>query len=49
MFAGLPGDEVVHPDHLVPVREQPVAEMRAEESRRAGDEDAHRERRPMLS
>ena len=35
------GDEVVHPDHLVALGQQPVAQVRAEEAGRAGDEDPH--------
>ena len=36
-----PGDEVVHPDHLVPLGDEPVAEMGAQEAGGAGDEDTH--------
>jgi hypothetical protein len=36
-----PGGEVVHPDDLVPLREEAVAEVGAEKAGRAGDEDAH--------
>src|SRR5205809_7208315 len=45
----VPGDEVVHPDHPVAQREQPVAEMRTEESSGTRYEDAHATGRPMLS
>ena len=34
-------DEVVEADDVVPFGEKPIAEMRAEEARRAGDEDSH--------
>ena len=42
-------DQVVHADHGVPEREQPVAEVAAEEPGRAGYEEAHARRRPILS
>ena len=38
---GVPGDEVVEPDHRVAVREESVAEMRAEKAGGAGDEHSH--------
>ena len=34
------GEEVVDAEHVVPVREQPLAEERAEEAGAAGDKDA---------
>ncbi len=46
---GFARDEVVHPDHAVPLREQPVAQVRAQEPRGPGYEDAHARRRPRLS
>ena len=33
-------DEVVHPDHVVPLGDEAIAEVGAEESGRAGDQDA---------
>src|SRR2546426_4991074 len=45
----VPGDEVVHPDHPVAQREQPVEEMRTEKSSGTRYEDAHATGRPMLS
>ena len=35
-----PGEEVVDAEHFVAVLEQPLAQMRAEESGAAGDQDA---------
>jgi hypothetical protein len=35
------GDEIIQPDHLVPVCDQSVAEMGAEETGRAGDKNSH--------
>ena len=42
-------DEIVHADHPVTLREQPVAQVRPEESRGPGYEDPHARWRPMLS
>ena len=39
--AALARDEVVHPDDLVALAEEALAEVRAQEAGRAGDEDAH--------
>ena len=44
---GVPGDEVVEPHHLVPVGEEAVAQVRAEESGGAGDEHPHAAPRPI--
>ena len=38
---GVAGDEVVHADDRVALREEAVAKMRAEEPRPAGDEHPH--------
>ncbi len=38
---GVAGDEVVDADHGVAVGQEPVGEMRAEETRGAGDDDPH--------
>ena len=38
------GQQVVHRDDLVPPGQQPIAEVAAEESRAAGDQDAHQRR-----
>ena len=37
----LAGEEVVEADDVVPLRDQPVAQVRAEEAGAAGDEDSH--------
>ena len=42
-------DEVVHPHDAMSLREQPVAQVRPEESCGPGYEDAHASGRPMLS
>src|SRR5690242_6636989 len=44
---GAPGDEVVHPDDVVLVGNEPIREVRAQKPRRSGDEDPHGEFRPM--
>ena len=36
------GDQVVHPDHLVVVREEAVYQVRAQKTRRTGDQHPHR-------
>src|SRR5207302_1254106 len=38
---GAPGEEVVHRDDLVPALEEELAQVRAEEPRSSGDQDAH--------
>src|SRR3989442_10358412 len=47
--AGLARDEIVHADDPVALREQPVAQVRPQESRGPGYEDPHARWRPMLS
>ena len=44
---GMAGEEVVHPDHRVALGQEAVAQVRAEEAGRAGDEDPHQTFRPM--
>jgi hypothetical protein len=34
-------DEIIHPDDIVPFREQTVAQMRAKKTCRTSDENAH--------
>ena len=46
---GFAGDEIVHPHHVVPARDQRVREVGTEEAGRPGYEEAHARRRPMLS
>src|SRR5207248_243012 len=46
---GAAGDKMIDAQHLVTAGEQAVAEVRAEESRGAGDDYAHATRRPMVS
>ena len=48
-IGGVPGQEVVHPDHAVALGQEPVTQVRAQEPRRARYEDAHARGRPMLS
>ena len=38
----LPGDEVVDADHLVPLSQEQVGEVRAKEPGAAGNEDTHK-------
>src|SRR5205807_10503422 len=40
-----PGDQVVHADHLVPLSEEPLAQVRPDEPRPAGDECTHEDRK----
>ncbi len=43
------GDEVVQPDHVVPLAQEAFGEVRPEEAGGSGDEDAHQRGRPMQS
>ena len=45
----IPGDVIVHPQHLVAEAQELVDEMGTEKAGRARYEDAHPSRRPMLS
>jgi hypothetical protein len=43
---GIARDEVVQPHYRVPVAQEPVGEVRAEEAGGSRDEDAHQRDRP---
>ncbi len=46
---GVARDQIVHSDDAVIERQQPVTQVRAEEAGGARYEEAHANRRPMLS
>ncbi len=46
---GMAGQEVVHPDHRVALRQETVAQVRPEEACGAGHEDAHQIFLPIAS